>query len=140
MLICSNKSLSRPPNFAPKCRVVAGARGGSTAHRILRCKIAFPPGTEPRSKKQQPTALTLGHIGSLMSAVSHFRNSRRAVTVVTDTAAEPQRGLKASTSSKVATPCIGDRRVITSDNVRRADYESSRRFVARHDLDLQCRS
>ena len=44
-------------------------------------------------------------------------------------AALPQRGLKANTSSKVVS--IDDRRVITTDNVRRADHEPSRRFVTR---------
>ena len=139
--VCCNKPLLSTSNFAPKCCVAAGLGGGSTAHSALRYKSSFTPETEPRPKKhaQQPTASphALEHIDNLMCtcAESHFRNFRRAGTAAADTVVESQRRLKASTSSKVVTPCIDDRRVITSD-----DHESSRRFVTRHDLDLQCRS
>ena len=59
----------------------------------------------------------------------------KAVKVATDTVPVSQRRLKANTLSKVVTPCIDDRRVITTDNVRRVDHESSRVFVTHHDLD-----
>ena len=50
-----------------------------------------------------------------------------------DIVALSQRGLKVNTSSKVVS--FDDRRVITTDNVRCVDHESSRRFVTRHNLD-----
>ena len=121
------------PSLSQLFTVVSRGRTNATPHPLT--KLVLRVGIELRSPEYQPGVVTTWRLWSIR--VEHGLIWVIRIHIIKRRC---HRYCDSSLFLKYASRLIDDRRVITTDNVRRVDHESSRRFVTRHDLDWQCRS
>ena len=138
--------LSLSQLFSQLFTVVSRGRANATIHPLT--KLGYMVGIELRSPEYQPRVVSTWRLWSIHVGLGLIWVIRIHVILRRcHRYCDPSLFLKychrycdSSLFLKYASRLIDDRRVITTDNVRRVDHESSRRFVTRHDLDWQCRS
>ena len=125
--------LSLSQLFSQLFTVVSRGRTNATLHPLT--KLGCMVGIELRSPEYQPRVVSTWRLWSIHVGLGLIWVIRIHVIL-----RRCHRYCDPSLFLKFASRLIDDRRVITTDNVRRVDHESSRRFLTRHDLDWQCRS